>query len=611
MINYSRIPLLATLGLASIALLQGMATAAESSRVYVNFKPGKKALAKGLIQNASGVVHHEFDELNAVATTLPVTAIQALRNNPNIEFLEDDPPRYLFSHSEANEIIPYGLDMVQATAVWDANHDGVIDTGATTGTGIKVGVIDSGIFVGHEDFGGVSISGYNGNLPWNQDGSGHGTHVCGTIAASLNGKGVVGVSPGTIQLFMVRVFGDSGTWAYSSTLLDAAQRCQKAGCKIISMSLGGSLKSRTEEQGLNALYNNGAGLLLIAAAGNDGTTRTSYPAGYASVVSVAAIDSSKTVADFSQKNSDVEVCAPGVGVLSTVPYTDTSAVTVGTTTTKGTHIEFAAQGDASGTLVDGGIGDQTNLNWSGKIALIQRGTLSFFDKVKNAQANGAAGVIIYNNVSGGFSGTLGEGNSSTIPAIGISLEDGNDLKSTALGLMANLTSRILSNTSGYAEYDGTSMATPHVSAVAALVWSAVGNSKTAAQIRTALQVTAEDLGTAGRDTAYGYGLVQAKAAIDNLGGPGSGNNDTTPPVISNLTSRIVNAKQGTFEITWSTNEPATSQVTLNGQVYNDNTLVTAHKMSFRGTKGVLYTYTVTSTDAAGNTSAPITNTHQN
>jgi serine protease len=610
MINFSRILRLATLGLASIALLQGIATAAESSRVYVNFKPGRKDLAKGLIQNASGVVHHEFDELNSVATTLPVTAIQALRNNPNIEFVEDDPPRYLFSGSQANEIIPYGLDMVQATAVWDANHDGVIDPGAATGTGIKVGVIDSGIFVGHEDFGGVTISGYNGNLPWNQDGSGHGTHVCGTIAASLNGKGVVGVSPGAIELYMVRVFGDSGTWAYSSTLLDAAQRCQKAGCKIISMSLGGSLKSRTEEQGLNALYNNGAGLLLIAAAGNDGTTRTSYPAGYASVVSVAAIDSTKTVADFSQKNSDVEVCAPGVGVLSTVPYTDTSAVTVGDATIKGTHIEFAAQGDASGTLVDGGIGDQIDPSWSDKIVLIQRGTLSFFDKVKNAQANGAVGVIIYNNVSGGFSGTLGDGNSSTIPAIGISLDDGNILKSK-LGQVASLTSRILSNTSGYAEYDGTSMATPHVSAVAALVWSAVGNSKTAAQIRTALQVTAEDLGTAGRDTAYGYGLVRAKAAIGNLVGPGGGNNDTTPPVISNLTSRVVNAKQGTFEITWSTNEPATSQVTLNGQVYNNNVLVTSHKMSFRGTKGVLYTYTVTSTDAAGNTSAPITQTHKN
>ncbi|MEI7850110.1 MAG: S8 family serine peptidase, partial [Chloroflexota bacterium] len=72
--------------------------------------------------------------------------------------------------------------------------------------------------------------------------------------------------------------------------------------------------------------------------------------------------------------------------------------------------------------------------------------------------------------------------------------------------------------SGYEYWDGTSMATPHASAVAALVWSA-NPSATNAQIRTVLQQTAQDLGVAGRDTSYGFGLVQAKAAITALGSP--------------------------------------------------------------------------------------------
>ena len=66
---------------------------------------------------------------------------------------------------------------------------------------------------------------------------------------------------------------------------------------------------------------------MIAAAGNDGTTGVSYPAGFATVVSVAAIDSNMVVASFSQKNADVEIAAPGVGVLSTVPVGIESAAT--------------------------------------------------------------------------------------------------------------------------------------------------------------------------------------------------------------------------------------------------------------------------------------------
>ena len=84
------------------------------------------------------------------------------------------------------------------------------------------------------------------------------------------------------------------------------------------MSLGGNLSSTTENSAFQSAYD--AGVLSVAAAGNDGSTRKSYPASYASVISVAAVDSAKVVASFSQKNDAVEIAAPGVGVLSTTPF---------------------------------------------------------------------------------------------------------------------------------------------------------------------------------------------------------------------------------------------------------------------------------------------------
>jgi subtilisin family serine protease len=282
------------------------------------------------------------------------------------------------------------------------------------------------------------------------------------------------------------------------------------------MSLGGSRSNVTERNTFNNLYSQG--ILSIAAAGNGGTSAFSYPASYDSVMSVAAIDSSKVVADFSQFNSQVEIAAPGVGVLSTVPYLDSTSLTVTGVTYSAGHIEFSARGAASGDLVSGGLCDSVGA-WSGKVVLCERGVISFYDKVHNVQLGGGAAAVIYNNVPGSFTGTLGDGNSATIVGISLSQEDGQYLVANKLGSTGAVSSTFTQPASGYEYYDGTSMATPHVSAVAALVWS-FKPTATNAEIRAALTNTAQDLGAAGRDVYYGFGLVQAKAAIDSLGGGG-------------------------------------------------------------------------------------------
>lgn len=499
----------------------------EKVRVMVQFTPGQKGAVEQTLKANGAEFHYKFDDLQTFVVTVPASALNGLSHNPNVVMVEEDAVRMpigimpSLQAAATVQNVPYGIDMVQARDVWDANRDGVVDSGAPTASNRKICIIDSGFYAGHEDFQGINVDGYDGNLPWDVDGFGHGSHVAGTIAAVNNALGVVGVTPGTVSLYIVRVFGDDGAWAYSSTLINGANQCAAAGANIISMSLGGSKSNKTEQRGFDSLY--AQGILSIAAAGNEGTSAYSYPGSYSSVVSVAAIDVNKVVADFSQYNDQVELAAPGVGVLSTVPYLDASSITVDGVTYTGGHIEYSARGTASGILVDGGLCTTTGA-WSGKVVLCQRGDISFYDKVMNVQNSGGAAAVIYNNVPGGFLGTLGEGYSSTIIGISLSQEDGQYLVANKLGQFATIASTYTWPASGYEAWDGTSMATPHVSAVAALVWSAFP-SLTNAEIRNALTATAQDLGAAGRDVYYGFGLVQAKDAITSLGGGGGGDGE--------------------------------------------------------------------------------------
>jgi serine protease len=265
-------------------------------------------------------------------------------------------------------------------------------------------------------------------------------------------------------------------------------------------------------------------MLHIAAAGNGGNRTTSYPAGYASVMSVAAVDANETVATFSQQNKDVEIAAPGVGILSTVPWLDENTLTFADgTSVSGRHVEFAARtGGVSGAVVNGGLCDSVGA-WSGKVVLCRRGGVAFNDKVRNVQNGGGVAAVIYNDITADtacadLAATLGAGNSSGIPAIGVSCADG----ASALGKTGQngtVISQLTVPTSDYEAWNGTSMAAPHVSGVAALLWSCHPGASNQT-IRNTLNATARDKGTAGRDSSYGYGLVQAKAAVESLGGSG-------------------------------------------------------------------------------------------
>jgi serine protease len=356
-------------------------------------------------------MHYDFAESNTFVVTANDEEIEMLQADPAIENVELDVERYLMRAIEEEQVeerelqqqgetVPFGIRMVQADQAWEQG---------VTGSGVKVCVIDSGIDATHEDFVTSRLSGLQlAASPWQRDGSSHGTHVSGTIAAARNnGRGVVGVAPDA-EIYTIRVFaGSSGNeYIWASGLVDAVNRCKAAGARVVNMSLGGTRASSAENNAFERLFQEG--MLIVAAAGNDGDTAFNYPASYNGITSVAAIDSNKRVAGFSQKNNRVDLAAPGVSVLSTVPM-----------------------------------------------------------------RQGA---------------------------------------------------------SPYGRKNGTSMASPHVAGVAALLFSFKPDA-TATEIRDAMQQSAEDLGASGRDNSYGDGLVLAMRALEILnGGPLSdpGQDPTAP-----------------------------------------------------------------------------------
>lgn len=570
--------------LALMVVLAPVAASAaqDDERVVIKFQPGKGPQGKAALAAAGGRIARDLEPQNAVGAWIPSGARQALERNPNVLYVEDDQKRYPLT----TQTVPWGIKAVQAD---DRTLGG-------SSSAPLVCIIDSGYSLGHDDLP-ISVDGAvtDPDLPWNEDGCGHGTHVAGTISALDNSIGVIGVVPSeNLNLHIVRVFDNQCTWAYSSDLVAALNKCTEAGADVVSMSLGCSggpgggpfsCRNSTEEQAFNDAY--ASGVLSFAAAGNDGNTSKSYPASYDSVVSVAAVDSADNVASFSQQNNQVELAAPGVAVRSTVPMgtgTDESFVSGGASF-EVIAMEGSFEGTASGQLVDCGLGDTPCSGASGQICLIQRGDITFAEKVQNCQAGGGLGAVIYNNVPGLYSGTLG-GVSTSIPSVGMSQADGQ-------ALTAGADSTITVEPGDYAYYDGTSMATPHASGVAALVWSN-NPGWSNQQIRDALDFTALDLGAGGRDNAYGYGLVQAKAALQYLNGSGS-QSSNQPPQASFTFSCIGLSCE--FDASGSSDDGG---ITSYAWTFGDGPataagVTAAHVYAAAGT----YTVTLTVQDAAG------------
>ncbi len=484
-----------------------------------------------------GIVRGRFHRFDVVALDLTDEEARALSRSPRIRYIEPVVERHALelsrkrsaspaaaaegtiSASGGSQQIPYGIDLVQAPPLWPI----------TRGQAVKLAIIDTGIDREHPDLQNCYKGGYdfvNGDDD-PQDDNGHGTHVAGTIAAADNDFGVVGVAP-MVEIYSLKVLDADGNGSNLS-LLQAVQWAIDNHMDVISMSLGGEDSSASEMSAFQRARD--AGIIAVAAAGNAYDTNPvdgiDYPANYPSVVSVGAIDSDSLVASFSQRGANLDVSAPGVGVLSTYFLGSAYTVSFGPGDSfLGVPLEYSPlTATVSGKLVDCGLGKTASdfpAAVAGNVALIQRGDISFKEKATRAAAAGATAVMIYNNQPGDFSGTLCTADpnqpctGAAVPpnpilTISLSQEDGQSLKTRA-GQTVTLS---LGSVSDYGTLNGTSMATPHVSGVIALLIS-VDPDGTPQQIIDALEQTAVDLGDPGRDTVYGFGLVNAYGAARML-----------------------------------------------------------------------------------------------
>ncbi len=246
--------------------------------------------------------------------------------------------------------------LIQLPQAWD------ITTGTPSSGTVEVAVVDTGVMLAHPDFAGQLLPGYDfvSSTAMSNDGNGidpdpsdpgdsngtsastfHGTHVAGTVAARSNdASGVAGVAWGA-KVIPVRVLGKGGGTSHDiiqgvryAAGLSNDSGTVRARADIINLSLGCQDCFSATEQGEYTAARN-AGSILVAAAGNNNSPLLFYPASYAGVVSVSAIDSQKARAPYSNHNNAVDVAAPGGdnsvdldgngyvdGVLSTVANQD-------------------------------------------------------------------------------------------------------------------------------------------------------------------------------------------------------------------------------------------------------------------------------------------------
>ncbi|MDR4949950.1 S8 family serine peptidase [Neobacillus cucumis] len=227
-----------------------------------------------------------------------------------------------------------GMD-INAEAAW----------AKTTGANVVVGVVDEGIDFNHpdlknnawvnpgeiagdgidndhngyvDDINGWDFYNHDNSVYDSNNGDEHGTHVAGTIGASANNVGVIGVAP-NVKLVSLKFMGPDG--GYDTDAIEAIQYADKMGIKILNNSWG----SNTYDQALYDAIKNYHGL-FVAAAGNDGVntdSTPSYPAAFdlPNIISVASIDNTGNLSWFSNYGANsVDVAAPGEDIYSTAPY---------------------------------------------------------------------------------------------------------------------------------------------------------------------------------------------------------------------------------------------------------------------------------------------------
>lgn len=448
--------------------------------------------------------------------------IEELGKDPSVEIVE---PNYIRRVSFLTPDDPH------FTKLWGLKNTGqtVNGTAGSAGVDVKfmeawnlsrtssasppvVGVIDTGVDITHPDLApniwtnpgeiagnGIDddgngyvddVKGYDFSLgiATVTDSGEHGTHVAGTIAAAgKNGTGIIGLQFHA-KIIPMKVSTDGNTMSASAAIAacNYAIALKQKGVNIVALnaSYGGAGFSTTERNAIIALRD--AGIVFCAAAGNDGMDNdaaVNYPSGYdvSNIIAVASHTSAGSLSSFSNYGATtVDIAAPGSGIYSTMPVsmTKTSTLAVGGISYPCQEIEFSGITDGAGitrTIHPCGQGlaaADFPAAVNGNIALIQRGTNPFSEKVTRAKTAGAVAVIIYDNTTGQLitpGWTLGAAG-SWLPAVQVTQATGNAILAAlpVSGTVVNGQDPSVA----YQFLSGTSMACPHVAAaVAFAAWN--------------------------------------------------------------------------------------------------------------------------------------------
>jgi subtilisin family serine protease len=302
--------------------------------VLKNSVADPKAEAGKIMQGVGGQLHHTYARaLKGFAATLSDAAVQGIRNNPNVDYIEQDQTVSLRQVQSPQNQATWGLDRIDQT-------DRPLDTQyqfSATGRGVNAFIIDTGIRQDHVEFTGRLLAGYNVVADSNgtNDCNGHGTHVAGTVGGSTWGVAK------EVALIPVRVLDCSGSGSYSGVIAGidwvSASTLRPA---VANMSLGGGLSTSVNAAVAGAVSK---GVTMVVAAGNNNASACDYsPASEPSAITVGATDSSDVRASYSNYGSCVDIFAPGSAITSAWITSPTASISISGTSMAAPHVAGVA-----------------------------------------------------------------------------------------------------------------------------------------------------------------------------------------------------------------------------------------------------------------------------
>jgi subtilisin family serine protease len=304
--------------------------------VFKSGLPDPAAAARALVAQHGGTLRFTYTAaLKGFAAKLPDYALEAIKRNPNVAYVEQDAAVDLFGGgTQPAPPAPWGLNRIDQRALpLDASY-----SYGANGTGVNVYIIDTGIRTTHVDFGGRAVWDFNtvkGSNNPDTDCLGHGTHVAGIVGGTTYGVAKA------VSLHAVKVLDctGSGRWSWVIAGIDwvTAHAAKPA---VANMSLGGDYNQAVNDAVAGSVA---SGVTYAVAAGNSSTDACTFsPASTPTALTVGATTSLDALASYSNVGSCVDLFAPGSFILPDFYRSDTDAVYLSGTSMATPHVAGAA-----------------------------------------------------------------------------------------------------------------------------------------------------------------------------------------------------------------------------------------------------------------------------